>query len=276
MELSNGAFLLKWNDFQTNASSTFKEMREDNDFVDVTLACDDKHKIKVHKMVLAASSSFFCDFLRQKQHPNPLIYLRGIKVKALTSILDFMYNGEVNIPHEELDDFMKVGDDLKVKGLEKEDSHVQSYKGDASRKKQRKTKDKKEKDVDKQIIVKEQKPIKYESSGSNRSELVLVDTLHEDLSNIGLPSTKENKQLQQEQMFNNLDSIILPQISKLNGVYGCKECGFQSKHTTNMKNHIESNHLNTKDTKIPCLHCDVSTHTRTGLRNHMKQYHTGI
>ena len=275
MEPSNGAFFLQWNDFQANASSTFKEMRDDNDFVDVTLACDDNYNIKAHKMVLAASSSFFSNFLKQNHHPSPFIYLKGIKVRALTYILDFMYNGEVNILHEDLDDFMKVGDDLKVKGVEKEESHVQAYslnKG-CIPKKQRKTKDKKEKDVDKQIIVKEQKPIKYESSGS---DIVLVDTLNEEISNIGMPSNKENKYLQQEQMFIHLDSVILPQISKLKGVYGCKECGFQSKHTTNMKNHIESNHLNTKDTKIPCLHCDVSTHTRTGLRNHVKQYHTRI
>ena len=274
MELGNGAFYLQWNDFQANASSTFKEMRKDQEFVDVTLACDDNHKIEAHKMVLAASSSFFGDLLRQNKHPKPFIYLRGIKVKALTSILDFMYNGEVNMPHEDLDDFMKVGDDLKVKGLEREDS--QAYFEDTSLKNHTKTKERKEKDNKKHIIIKEQEPTKYKSAGAKRSDLVLVDTFNEELFNIGLPSNKENKYLQQEQIFKHLNSVILPKISKLNGAYECNECGFQSKHMTNMKNHIESNHLNTKDTEIPCLHCDVFTHTRTALRNHLKQYHTGV
>ena len=275
MEPGNGEFLLQWKDFQANASSTFQEMRKDIDFADVTLACVDNYAIEAHKMVLAASSSFFCDFLRQNKHPKPFIYLRGIKDKALTSILNFMYNGEVNMPHEDLDDFMKIGDDLKVKGLEREDLQVQAYLGDALVKNQRKYKDMKKHIVKKKIIKKEQEPFKYQSAGSSRSNLVLVDTFNEELSNIGLPSNQENKCLQQEEIFKHLNNVIEQKISKLSGVLACKECDFQSKHITNVKNHIESNHL-TRDTKIPCLYCDVFSHTRAALRHHLKQYHTGI
>ena len=34
-------FCLRWNDFESNINVAFRELREDKDFFDVTLACDD-------------------------------------------------------------------------------------------------------------------------------------------------------------------------------------------------------------------------------------------
>ena len=34
-------FCLKWNDFQANVSKSFKFLRKENDFYDVTLVSDD-------------------------------------------------------------------------------------------------------------------------------------------------------------------------------------------------------------------------------------------
>jgi hypothetical protein len=42
-------FCLKWNDFETNISGAFRELREEKDFFDVTLACDDS-QIQAHKV----------------------------------------------------------------------------------------------------------------------------------------------------------------------------------------------------------------------------------
>ena len=43
---------LKWNDFQENVNVAFGSSREDNEFADVTLACEDGHQIEAHKVVL--------------------------------------------------------------------------------------------------------------------------------------------------------------------------------------------------------------------------------
>ena len=40
---------LKWNDFQENVNTAFGSMREDNEFADVTLACEDGQQIEAHK-----------------------------------------------------------------------------------------------------------------------------------------------------------------------------------------------------------------------------------
>ena len=34
---------LQWNDFQDNVKTAFRNLKENNDFADVTLACEDGH-----------------------------------------------------------------------------------------------------------------------------------------------------------------------------------------------------------------------------------------
>ena len=67
---------LKWNDFQENAISAFGTLREDREFADVTLACEDGQQVEAHKVILASSSPFFLNLLRRNKHPHPLIYMR--------------------------------------------------------------------------------------------------------------------------------------------------------------------------------------------------------
>ena len=109
-------FCLRWNDFETNISSAFREIREEKDFFDVTLSCDDD-QIQAHKVILSACSPFFRNILRRNPHQHPLLYLKGVKYTDLQSVLNFMYHGEVNIAQEELNSFLTVAEDLKVKGL---------------------------------------------------------------------------------------------------------------------------------------------------------------
>jgi len=117
-------FCLRWNDFENNISSAFKELRDDKDFFDVTLACDDE-QIHAHKVILAACSPFFRNVLRRNPHQNPLLYLKGVKYTDLQSVLNFMYHGEVNVAQEELNSFLAVAEDLRVKGLTQGQSESQ-------------------------------------------------------------------------------------------------------------------------------------------------------
>lgn len=110
-----------WNDFESNMSSAFQELREDNVFFDVTLACEDK-QVQAHKVILSACSSFFCNLLRRNPHSHPLIYLKGIKFSNLLSILDFMYQGQVEVAQDEITNFFAVAMDLKVKNLTQDTS----------------------------------------------------------------------------------------------------------------------------------------------------------
>jgi len=113
---SSEKFCLRWNDFESNISVAFRELREEKDFFDVTLACDD-NQIQAHKVILSACSPFFRNVLRRNPHQHPLLYLKGVKYSELLSVLNFMYMGEVNVAQEELNSFLAVAEDLRVKGL---------------------------------------------------------------------------------------------------------------------------------------------------------------
>eukprot|EP00092_Neocalanus_flemingeri_P091380 GFUD01115845.1.p1 GENE.GFUD01115845.1~~GFUD01115845.1.p1 ORF type:complete len:338 (+),score=57.29 GFUD01115845.1:96-1109(+) len=113
---STEKFCLRWNDFESNISVAFQELREDKDFFDVTLACDDE-QIQAHKVILSACSPFFRQILKRNRHEHPLLYLKGVKYIDLMSVLNFMYHGEVNVAQDELNSFLAIAEDLKVKGL---------------------------------------------------------------------------------------------------------------------------------------------------------------
>jgi len=114
--MASEKFCLRWNDFESNISFAFRELRNDKDFFDVTLACDDE-QIQAHKVILSACSPFFRNVLRRNPHQHPLLYLKGVKYTDLQSVLNFMYHGEVNVAQEELNSFLAVAEDLRVKGL---------------------------------------------------------------------------------------------------------------------------------------------------------------
>ena len=116
MSAGGEKFCLKWNEFESNVSTAFRELREDKDFFDVTLACDDE-QIEAHKVILSACSPFFRKVLRKNPHAHPLLYLKGVKFTDLQSVLNFMYHGEVNVAQEELNSFLAVAEELQVKGL---------------------------------------------------------------------------------------------------------------------------------------------------------------
>ena len=86
---------VQWNDYQENVKSAFGHLRGTNDFVDVTLACEDGQQIEAHKVILAASSPFFQRILKGNKHSHPLIYMRGVKSGDLTDFVDFLYYGRV-------------------------------------------------------------------------------------------------------------------------------------------------------------------------------------
>ena len=108
---------LKWNDFQENLNSAFGGFRNDKEFSDVTLACEDGTQVETHKVILASASPFFMEILKRNKHPHPLIYMRGIKADELLAIVDFLYFGEANVSQENLDAFLGLAEELKLKCL---------------------------------------------------------------------------------------------------------------------------------------------------------------
>ena len=68
-------FCLRWNDFQTNMVASFKHLRDEKSFTDVTIACDGQ-STKAHKMILSACSPYFKVILAFNLHLNNIHFTR--------------------------------------------------------------------------------------------------------------------------------------------------------------------------------------------------------
>ena len=69
--------------------------------------------------MLSSCSDYFKDIFKLNNKPNahPLLCLDGISSDDLNNIMDYIYNGEVNIFQENLDRFLSIAQRLKLKGL---------------------------------------------------------------------------------------------------------------------------------------------------------------
>ncbi|XP_055523474.1 broad-complex core protein isoforms 1/2/3/4/5 isoform X2 [Wyeomyia smithii] len=109
-------FALCWNNFADNIASGFQNLYDRGDLVDVTIACDRK-LLKAHKIVLAICSPYFQEMFMSNPCKHPIIVLKDVSVNVMQELLQFMYQGEVNVKHTELQSFMKIAETLQIKGL---------------------------------------------------------------------------------------------------------------------------------------------------------------
>ncbi|XP_055634409.1 serine/threonine-protein kinase pakD isoform X4 [Toxorhynchites rutilus septentrionalis] len=113
---SEQQYALKWNDFQSSILSSFRHLRDEEDFVDVTIACEQR-SFTAHKVVLSACSPYFRKLLKANPCEHPIVILRDVRSEDIESLLRFMYNGEVHIGQDQLSDFLKTAQLLQVRGL---------------------------------------------------------------------------------------------------------------------------------------------------------------
>ena len=254
-------FCLKWNDFQDNIASTFGYLRNDTDFADVTLACEDDQQVQVHKVILAASSPLFQNLLTRNKHAHPLIYMRGMKSEDLVAIVDFMYHGEANIFQENLDAFLTIADELKLKGLTGTQANEMEIPPSGNTYKNIGMKSNIPEIPPKQMKIKKDK-----SEIAIPQEDVIADRT------IVLPSGSYSEDLQD--LNTKIRSMMAPgkQIMdngrKVESL--CTVCGKEGRMQT-IKDHIEVHHI--EGISHPCSYCDKNFRSRAALKTHFHTYH---
>ena len=237
------------NTFQDNMKTVFGKLREDTDFSDVTLACEDGQQVEAHKVILAASSPFFQKLLGRNKHPHPLIYMRGVKSDDILAILDFLYCGEANVFQENLDSFLAIAEELQLKGLMgKVDEQVQDYEED-----------------NKSFITNAKTP-KNSFHGPNS-----ISRTPEENGTMAIPSTFSGDLHELEERVKSLmekSANTLPHRPNIIA-YICKVCGKEGQGNA-IKDHIEANHL--EGIIIPCNLCDKTFRSRNSFRQHKRQH----
>ena len=255
-------FCLKWNDFKESVGSAFGSMREDLDFADTTLACEDGQQLSAHKVILAASSPFFHKLLKRNKQPHQLVYMRGMKFEDLKAVVDFLYYGEANIFQDNLDVFLNIAEELQLKGLTGEDTAIKTEEPF-------------------------QHPLKSPQKFNVKNKKPSFSNIHENDNQKYLPPSKEKESFISEgtvaipsQRFSSNLSELDEQIKSLM-VIGqthigkelvriCTVCGKEG-NFRNIKDHIEANHI--EGVSHPCDLCEKTFRSRPSLRVHKYSNH---
>ena len=239
---------LQWNDFQDNIKSAFGNLREDNDFADVTMACEDGQQVEAHKVILADSSPFFQRLLGRNKHPHPLIYMRGVKFDNLLAVLDFLCRGEANVYQEDLDSFLAIAEELQLKGL------------------MGKTVEKVE-DVEEYVPAKPSSVINTNAKIPKTSFKSSKSHDFRESRTLAIPSHFSGDPLEEleERVRSMMEKSQNKVASGLRLAHVCKVCGKEGEVSA-LKDHIEVNHL--EGIIIPCNLCDKTFRSRNALKHH--------
>ncbi|XP_044262663.1 protein tramtrack, beta isoform-like isoform X29 [Tribolium madens] len=114
--MASEQFSLCWDNFHKNMSSGMNSLLENEDLVDVTLAVEGKY-LKAHKMVLSVCSPYFRELFKVNPCKHPIVFMKDVSYIAMSDLLQFMYQGEVQVSQENLTTFIKTAEALQIKGL---------------------------------------------------------------------------------------------------------------------------------------------------------------
>ena len=233
-------FCLKWNDFQTNVSNSFRKLRTSDNFYDVTLVSDDQQQVSAHKVVLSSSSEYFKNILTSNKHSHPLLCLNGVNKGDLENILDFIYHGEIQIYQDHLDQFLEIAQRFQLEGLlqgKQEDEPTEQFEEDKT--------------------FTENNTIDHVIATETKRNI--VKTQH-DKKLVVVESAKfEN--------IEELDQTLNKMIERVDGGSGriCIPCGKLSRDITDARKHAE---VHIEGLSFPCQHCKKTYRSRNSYSNH--------
>ena len=252
---------LNWKSYESQITTTFQDLFNENDFSDVTFVCDDQTKLPAHKIVLSTCSPVLRQILLDNPEDISLIYLSCVKHSEMQSILQFMYLGQVTISQDRMKECMDIAKVLQIDGISQEGGDEMKI-------------DKNLKEMSNNIknctLVDK---TKYVSSTSD--ELMSFDTQKYKAS---CSSAVENSgQLHNSKkfgkdfasrvdndLFKNKDGSV---------IYYCNMCDYKAKGQRSFKRHQESDH---EGVRYSCNQCEYQAKRKNTLKTHQMSKHEGI
>ena len=242
---------LNYSQFHENLTRGFKSLQGVESLSDVTLVCDDG-EVFAHRAVLFTGSEFFKSFLPRVRHANPYIYLKGIRVNYLQTILDFMYKGEAQVLQDDLSNVLDAANDLKVTGLVEDeedlvtglvetDEHAEADDQDKESIMEEATKVSAKLESLLETISKESpmKKKKKEKEKKMKKEDLLTK---EDFETNPLKKEKKEAKIEKEAF----DRMTRSFDDEGRTNWTCISCDFSTNDKTRCRKHVESKHLKRK------------------------------
>ena len=257
---------MKWNDFQEKVNFTFKELRANMGFADVTLVCEDGQQFKAHKAIISTLCPFFSDILRNDFQAHPFIYMMGVRSAELSAIIDFLYKGESTVGQEILNDFLDLAKRMRVIGLSKTgDLQIGEF-GSS---------------MPENLVVQKGEMVEVTNypevnqvAGDGRTPISRKEKYERGKNE---PTNKGNDfELEQlnKQILTLVDEVVM--VDEVTGgqsakIFACKECGKTGPKLNNIRSHIEAMHV-TGFCHF-CNSCGKAVKTRDALKTHQKIHH---
>ena len=264
-KMDASGIVLEWKGYNSTKEFAFQTLFEDQDFADVTLACEDGSSIQAHKVILSSCSEFFSKILKQNPSPHPLIYLQGVGIADLHLLKRFMYIGRTEVDMDQIDSFMNVSRRFLNQPLEK--ATLTS------------TKALKENSTDVRfkpgLQTQKKKTPKEEKTGPD-SQPSIKSTVLEELS--GVLENIESSMSCPLCAFTCESKKVLKRHNykkHLNQNLPCTEsgCGKILKNRGSLQGHVKNKHIG-RTNQYLCDECDYSTKWQSCLQDHMRK-HTG-
>lgn len=236
--------------FKHDIYKSWRGLQDEKHLCDVTVACEGK-QIDAHKFILSACSPVFRNLIKQNPHQHPLIYLRGVKYSELVHMLSFMYQGEVNIPQDDLQEFLEVGQDLKLAGMSQEEDAA----GLVSRGSSGGERIKIEPTQAGGLMDEEEEESEPDDNPANDEYMILRD---------GGEAEKDETldHYKPQSYYNDKEGV---------NFFYCDKCDYESFKVSDLKRHVAAKH---KKERFPCDQCDYKTSTKYFLKRHVKGQHT--
>ena len=240
-----------WGNFSLNVKEGFRELLSHRNFADVTLLSGDCQRIEAHRAILSIGSPFFEKVLRASSQTQPCLYLKGVDHEDLVSAIQFMYGGEVEMTQDRLHKFIRVSQELQIKGFT-EVTHCQADDHDLTCEEIGEIGESTDSEHDSAIDVDNSM---LENEGDDEAEELAEDIVNEIVAAMveEIVEVMVDESLVEEQK--TIDDIISDKLIKDNAnSFRCKECNFTHKRRDVTRDHIEEHHLNTGGVECRVCH----------------------
>ncbi|KAK7793107.1 hypothetical protein R5R35_004401 [Gryllus longicercus] len=105
-----------WKDHTREVVAVYKSLLENNFLVDCTLSAEGQ-SLKAHRLVLSACSPYFHMLFQEETGKHPFVVLVDASFESLKAMIDFVYQGETQIPESNLKAFITLAQSLQIKNL---------------------------------------------------------------------------------------------------------------------------------------------------------------